>query len=315
VIKLKPSHGAHSPGRRVSATGRDTEWQAVDWSAHIHDAKIRGRRVRYVDIGRGPAVVLLHGQGGSWQWWLRILPALASRHRIIAVDLAGFGGSDVIASGDVFHEHVATIVGLLKHLGLAKSIIVGHSMGGLISLQLACEHPAYVSGLLLSNAGGANIGRLRLRFIVAGMRVFNAIFAMPGVPQAVARRRWLRAAVTFAAINDHRALSEAFAVETIPRMPAPGSIQSLHAAAEAVNRVTPQDVNCPTLIIWGTRDRILPLSTGQALASMIPDARFVPLAGVGHCPMVEAPDLFSELVIDFARDPQNGRPHGEEKPA
>jgi hypothetical protein len=69
---------------------------------------------------------------------------------------------------------------------------------------------------------------------------------------------------------------------------------------------------CPSLVVWGSRDRILPVSTAHSLVSKIPDARLVVLDAVGHCPMVEAPDQFSQLLADFARDPMNGRPLGEE---
>jgi pimeloyl-ACP methyl ester carboxylesterase len=95
-------------------------------------------------------------------------------------------------------------------------------------------------------------------------------------------------------------------------MAAPGFMQSLVAAAAAVNRVTPHAVSCPSLIVWGIRDRILPLSAGHSLASMIPDARFVPIENAGHCPMIEAPDRFSQLLAEFLRDPSNGRPLGDE---
>lgn len=290
----------------------DAAWKAVNWSAHTNDATVRGRRIRYADIGSGPAVILIHGQGGSWQWWLRILPTVARHGRIIAVDLAGFGESDPIDTDDVFDEHVATIIGLLDHLGLAEAIIVGHSMGGLISLQVACDHPERVSGLLLTNAGGAKISAHRLWLIVTGLRVFNIVFAIPWVPRVVAKSRWLRSALLAAAVHDRRSLSTALATEIIPRMAAPGFMRSLEAAAAAVNQVTPQAVTCPSLIVWGTQDRILPLSAGRSLASTIPDARFVPLEDVGHCAMVEAPDRFSQLLADFLRDPLNGRPVGDE---
>ena len=291
----------------------DREWQSIDWSAHTRDAIIRGRRIRYAEIGSGPAVVLIHGQGGSWQWWLRVMPTLAAHGRMIAVDLAGFGASEPIAEDDdVFQEHVGTIVGLLDHLGLAKAIIVGHSMGGLVSLQLACDHPGRVSGLLLTNAGGANVSPRRLQWILAVLRLFNAIFSIPWVPRVVAKTRWLRAAVFAAGVNDWRTLSEPLALEILPRMAAPGFTQSLKAAAVAVNHVTPQAVTCPCLLVWGTRDRILPVSTGRALASKVPDARLVLLEAVRHCPMVETPDRFSQLLADFARDPINGRPLSQE---
>jgi pimeloyl-ACP methyl ester carboxylesterase len=282
----------------------DAGWKAVDWSVHTRQATVRGRRISYADIGSGPVAVLIHGQGGSWQWWLRILPVVSAHRRVIAVDLPGFGGSDPIAAGDVFSEHVATIIGLLDHLGLADAIIAGHSMGGLVALQVACEHPDRVAGLMLIDAGGANISAARLALIVTGLRTFSRIFAIPWVPRVVARKRYLRSSLMALALHDPRTLSTSLAMEILPRMAAPGFVQSLRAAAIAVNHVTPQAVTCPSLIVWGVRDRILPVSTGRVLASKIPDARFVPLDNVGHCVMVEAAGQFSQLLIDFTQPPE-----------
>src|ERR1700739_740579 len=187
----------------------DQGWQSVDWSTHTHDVTIRGRRIRYAEVGSGPAGVVIHGQGGSWQFWLRVIPKMVGYGRIIAVDLPGFGQSEPIAAEhDVFGVHVATVAGLLDHLGLAKAIVVGHSMGGLVSLQLTCDHPERISGLLLTNAGGANISPGRLRWILTVLRVFNAIFSIPWVPRVVARTRWLRAALFCAGVNDRRTFSE-----------------------------------------------------------------------------------------------------------
>ena len=296
-----------------SQPDHDQGWQSIDWSAHMRDATIRGRRIRYAEVGSGPAVVLIHGQGGSWQFWLRVIPKMAGRARIIAVDLPGFGQSEPIAAEhDVFPEHVATVAGLLDHLGLAKAIVVGHSMGGLVSLQVACDHPDRISGLLLTNAGGANVSPGRLRWILIALRVFNAIFSIPWVPRVVARTHWLRTVFFAAGVNNRRTFSEPLASEILPRMAAPGFMQSLEAAAVAVNHVRPEDVTCPSLVVWGTKDRILPLSTSHLLVSKIPDARLVHLEAVGHCPMIEAPDRFSQLLADFACDPVNGRPVGEE---
>jgi pimeloyl-ACP methyl ester carboxylesterase len=304
-------------GRRARRTtgsrpDPDAGWQSIDWAAHTHDATIRGRHVRFVEMGTGPAVVLVHGQGGCWQWWLRVIPTVARQSRVIAMDLAGFGESEQIAAtDDVFTEHIASIIGLLDHLGLARAVIVGHSMGGLVSLQVACDHPARVSGLLLTDAGGANVSPERLQRILALLRLFNAIFSVPWVPRVVAKIRWLRAPLFTAAVHDWRTLSEPLALQILPGLSAPGFTPSLQAAAAAVNHATPQDVTSPCLVVWGIRDRILPLSTGHALVSKIPDARLVPLNAVGHCPMIEAPEQFSELLADFARDPINGRPAGE----
>lgn len=304
--------GRHSRRPTGSQPDPDAGWQSIDWSAHTQDAIIRGRRIRYVDMGTGPAVVLVHGQGGCWQWWLRVIPTVAKHGRIIALDLAGFGESEPMsATDDVFTEHVASVIGLLDHLGLVKAVIVGHSMGGLVSLQVACDHPARVLGLLLTDAGGANISPGRLQWILAVLRVFNAIFSVSWVPRVVAETRWLRAPLFTAAVHNWRTLSKPMALELLPRLSAPGFMQSLKAAAVAVNHVAPQAVTSPCLVVWGNRDRILPLSTGHSLVSKMPDARLVTLEAVGHCPMIEAPGQFSELLAEFAHDPINGRPVGE----
>ncbi|MFY1621025.1 alpha/beta fold hydrolase, partial [Micromonospora sp. WMMD736] len=206
---------------------QDRVWQSIDWAAHVQQATVRGRRIRYADLGRGPAVILIHGQGGSWRWWLRTLPLLAEHGRIIAVDLPGFGESERIGAGDVFGEHVATVIGLLDHLGLSEAVVVGHSMGGLVSLRVACDHPDRVSGLLLTNAGGATLSAPRLRFIVTGLRIFNTAFAVPWVARTVARRRWLRSALFFAAVHDRRTLTTALAMQIIPGMASPGYVETL----------------------------------------------------------------------------------------
>jgi pimeloyl-ACP methyl ester carboxylesterase len=228
---------------------------------------------------------------------------------MIAPDLPGFGGSEPIDDGDdVFVEHIATIVSLLDHLGLAKATVVGHSMGGVVALQLTCDHPGRITGLMLTNAGGANIGPERLRWILAVLRLSNVVLSIPWVPVVTARFGWLRSIMFAAGVRDRRTFTEPLAAEILPSMSSPGFVRSLQAAAEAVNHVTPQSVTCPCLIVWGTQDQLLPMSAGHELLAQIPDARFVPLEGVGHCPMVEVPEQFNALLADFVRDLARCRP-------
>src|SRR6202007_389505 len=165
--------------------------------------------------------------------------------------------------------------------------------------QLTCDHPERISGLLLTNAGGANISPGRLQWILAGLLAFKALFSIPWVPRVVARTHWLRTAFFAAGVNNRQTFSEPLAAEILPYMASPGFMQSLEAAAVALNHVRPEDVTCPSLVVWGAKDRILPVSTSHVLVSKIPDARLVLLEAVGHCPMIEAPDQFSRLLGDF----------------
>lgn len=281
----------------------DDAWHHIDWTRYQRDVMVRGRRVRYVDIGEGTPVVLIHGQGGAWQWWLRVIPAIARNARVIAVDLAGFGASDPVTDGEVFSEHVATVIGVLDHLGLPNSTIAGHSMGGLVSLKLASDHPERINGLILINSGSDGISESRLRAILAGFRVFDLVFRMPSIPLAVARRRKLRKLFFSAAVAQTHAVTRRLAEEIVPRMASPGFMASMRSAAAAVHHVTPQVITSPSLVVWGSHDRIVPVSVGRQLAADIPDASFVALDDVGHCPMIERPDEIATLISDFAANP------------
>src|SRR5256885_17273457 len=109
--------------------GRPAEpgWRRVDWSRHRHDLVIRGRRLHYVDVGSGSdACVLVHGLASCWQWWLENLPHLAARRRTIALDLPGFGHSEMprrLSAGQV----AEAIESLCAELGLGSVALVGHS--------------------------------------------------------------------------------------------------------------------------------------------------------------------------------------------
>jgi len=308
------------PGNpRVLGRGRvgdydDAAWQKIDWSQHSHDAVVCGRRVHYVDIGNGPAVVLVHGQGASWQWWLRVLPKMVTKTRTIALDLPGFGDSDSIINGDIFDEHAATINGVLDHLGLKSATIVGHSMGGLGTLRVARNHPDRVVGIVLVNSGGAPVGAVRLFAFRTVFVTFYAISRLPWVLPTIARTPYLPGALLTVAVADPRSLSPALTTRLITRLVTPGFVSTLKAGTAEVRRATVEEVQCPSLVIWGTKDQIVPVSQGKLLATKLSDARFVPIEGVGHCPMIEAPGELSDLITGFARDVTRIRPDTDPDP-
>jgi len=293
----------------TSTATLDDGWKAIDWTEHTADVSMDAQRLHFVDIGAGPAVVLIHGQGGSWQWWLRILPQLSKHARVVALDLPGFGNSDPVGAGKVFDGHVGAVVGLLDHLGISEAVVVGHSMGGLVSLRVAVEHPERVSGLALTNAGGIRLSTIRLQFILLGLQLVARMLAQPRVSLRIARTSWMRSALMAGAIHSKLSVTTELAVELLPRMASPGYVASLREGAEALARVKPEDVGCPSLVVWGERDRILPLSVGIEMSTTIPDARLVTLPEVAHCAMIEAPDRLTELLAPFVCDPKTGRPN------
>jgi len=281
----------------------DTEprWTDVDWAPHVKNTLILGRRLRYLDYGKGPPLLLVHGLGGAWQNWLENLPALGREFRVIAVDLPGFGGSDPLPPPAEMETHVEVLASLLDRLAIPDVVLVGHSLGGLIALLFASAYPTRLRGLVLVCAGGIALSRLRLAAIVRGFAVVNVGLGLPGVSRALALRPRLRHAMLAGALGDPTALSAPLAAQVIPLMAsAPGFIGAVVAGGRAVRTVRPELVQTPTLLIWGDRDPILPVSQARELASTMPDARLVELEGVGHCPMFERPAEFNDELARFA---------------
>jgi pimeloyl-ACP methyl ester carboxylesterase len=291
----------HKRGRLSKETWdrADDVWTQIDWRPLCCDAVVNGRRVAYVDVGSGPTIILVHGQGGTWRFWLRVMPLLAQRCRVIAIDLPGFGDSDPVLDGDIMSEQVATLTGLMRQLGLVRVVVAGHSMGGLATLRMAAEDPATVAGVVLVDAGGSALGQNRLALILAAFSVFHDVFARRSLSDFVARRPLLFKSMFMLAVADTRSMSRALALEIFTRMAAPGFISTMKAAAEAVQVARPEQVAQPTLVLWGGRDRILPPGEGRALADKIPGSRLVVFDQVGHCPMIESPDQTAELMGDF----------------
>ncbi|WP_354698557.1 alpha/beta fold hydrolase [Paraconexibacter sp. AEG42_29] len=260
------------------------------------------RSVRYVDYGSGPPFLLVHGLGGSWQTWLENIPALAGAgHRVVAVDLPGFGGSDVLAPGATFDAHSATLLALIDALALPPVIVVGHSMGGLATIRLALGAPERVAGLVLACAGGIALSERRLALIVRGFQAFNGLFS-PAALRAVARRPRLRRLVFRLGLYDTAGLSGQLAREIVPLMATPGFSDALVAGAHAAADSGADRLEGPTLLVWGANDRILPVAQAEALAASLPDARLMVLERCGHCPMFERPAGFNSALVGFASE-------------
>lgn len=274
-------------------------WQEIAWARHVHDAEVLGRRLRYVDYGDGPALLLVHGLGGSWQTWLENIPHLGRTHRVLAVDLPGFGGSDPLDPGTPLDARVDALRALLDSLGIGDVVACGHSLGGLVAGRLALAEPDRVRALILVCAGGIALSPRRLDAIVRSFLVFNAGFRRPWVSRAVARRSRLRRALLTGLVKDGRSMSPQLAAETIPLMAAPGFADTVVAGAQAAADPGTERVSAPALLVWGRHDRILPLAAARELAARMPDARLRVLEDAAHCPMFERPEEFNAIVAEF----------------
>jgi pimeloyl-ACP methyl ester carboxylesterase len=245
--------------------------------------------------GAGAPLVLLHGIGHHWAAWSPVLDRLAEAHDVIAVDLPGFGRSPVPAAGlpADMPGLVAGIVELFAALGLDRPHVAGNSLGGAIALELAAAG-AVSSATALSPAGFCTPRELRWALSVLTLHrnaarlpepVLRSLFASPALRtlalgMILARPNRMALAE---ALADARALREARAFRAVAR----AGRGYTFAGAPTV----------PVTVAWGTRDRILPYRQAALARTRLPAARHLDLAGCGHVPMHDDPELVASVIL------------------
>jgi pimeloyl-ACP methyl ester carboxylesterase len=264
-----------------------------------HDTP-QGRRtvtVNYHREGSGTPLLLIHGIGHHWQAWQPVLPALAEKHDVIAVDLSGFGTSPALPSGVTYAlDSVVPLLGeLCTALGIERPHVAGNSLGGLLALELGRRDLAR-SVTALSPAGFWTPWERRYAFAVLQSMRFGARTLPPKAVERLAAGAGGRA-LLLGSIYAHparRTQAEAIA-ETRALRHAPGFTPTL-TAGRAV-QFSGDVPGIPVSIGWGTGDRLLlPRQADRALREM-PGARLVRLPGCGHVPMSDAPQLVAETIL------------------
>lgn len=235
----------------------------------------------------------------SWQWWLENIPTLARQHRVIAVDLPGFGQSEPLPAPAEMATHARTVLDLLTELGIESATVSGHSMGGLVAMQMFAADPRRVRSLILVDSGGVPMSERRLAVILIGLRICAGILRRGVVRHALATKPWLRRLALRAAFRDPRAMSPELAAKTMPLFGGPGSVDAVAAAGRAVNATVPESITCPVLLVWGGHDVIVPPGGAHQMHDRLPDSELAVFAGAGHSPMVEFPYQFNDLALRF----------------
>jgi pimeloyl-ACP methyl ester carboxylesterase len=289
--------------RSDEAPTRQDAWLAVDWRAHQRWLPVDGGSVNAIDIGDGPPVVLVHGLSGNWQNWLQVMPALVdSGRRAIAFDLPGFGHSEMPARDITIPGYGLAVDGVLNALGVeGPAALVGSSMGGLIAAELAISRPARVERLVLVSAAALWNEQMRARPLVAASKVsrFYAPLLVSGW-EVIARLPRLRnEALRAAGIRNASRISAPLAYELLSGVGKPGFVDALQALYDYRIRERLPEIACPTLVVWGAADPVVPLKHAFEFQDLIPRARVAVFPGAGHAPMLELPERFNRVVLDF----------------
>jgi pimeloyl-ACP methyl ester carboxylesterase len=270
-----------------------------------------GEPVNVIELGSHDAhsealpLLFVHGLSGSWPNWLEQLPVLASKRRVIAMDLPGFGHSPMPSWPISISAYARMLDGLLDVLGIDAAALVGNSMGGFISAELAIAYPQRVERLVLVSAAGIstyeNRGAVRaIPVLRRAERVLTAYTAwMASKSDTVARRPRLRDATLNVVTRHPSRLPAALAAEQLRGSGKPGFMQALEANLNYDFRERLPEIACPTLIVWGEDDRLITARDAQVFEELIPDSRVVIYADTGHLSMLERPAAFNALLEEF----------------
>jgi pimeloyl-ACP methyl ester carboxylesterase len=267
-------------------------------------ATVEGHRLRYVRVGSGPAVVLVHGFGSSLYTWKSILPALSPAHEVIALDLPGFGESDLPPDLS-FGELPAAVLGLMDRQGIERAALVGSSMGGAVVAVVAAERPERVDALVLIDSAGFNLEPVDQPAMVrlATSPAAGLLERLPGKRLVVERA--LREV-----FHDERHVTDERLAEYLAGAQRPGGFaarRSLLLSLVGRTGVVKQRlsrIQAPTLVIWGREDRWVPLAHADLFVDAIPNARKVVLESCGHLPQEEKPREVGALLREILAPPE-----------
>ncbi len=281
-------------------------------------ASLRGLTIHYLVGGSGSPIVLVHGLGTSASSeWRFNLEALAAQHRVYAIDLPGFGGSEKPALDYSLTFFVDMLKGFLAAQAVRRVALMGVSFGGRIALGLAFQAPEAIARLVLVDALGLAQPRRLLTYRLlmiqgVGELVFSSTErAMRRLSPALIRRFWgwylarprsIEQLLSDSRIRDHQRMMAApgYRSAYLGTLRAMARLQRLRNGVILERRLA--ELAMPILAVWGRRDHIFPASRAEAAVRTIPNARMVVFEDSGHTPQQEEPDRFNQLVLEFLRD-------------
>jgi pimeloyl-ACP methyl ester carboxylesterase len=248
--------------------------------------------VHYEAYGRGRPVVLLHCWLGSWSYWLSTMESLSDTYKTYALDFWGFGESGT--RGEHFHvpDYVEMVIQFMDRLGLRRVPVMGHSMGGTVSMSLTLTHPERVQKVALVGSPVTGDGLALLLRLAARKALAALAYKLPGVlPLGV------RLSSPFLT-RDWRTWYQMFE-QDLSRT----TMESFHYSIASLRRtnLSPRlrEVRVPVLGIYGSNDHIVKPEQGEIIAEGVALARVARFEYSGHFPMLDEPDRFHQLLRDF----------------
>ena len=282
---------------------------------------VRGTSTYVVDAGEGPPIVLLHGYGDTADGWRRVVPGLLRDHRVIALDVPPFGRSDEVRRPALMDFYKDFFPELFAQLELERATVIGHSLGGAISLHLTLERPDLVERIGLVAPAGLGKSPPWWWYLLTGYGpIYKTALAVPTPFTGPLIRQSMKRFLDMRLFHDPRKLQQDIA-HLVELHSAPRDFDRLLAAGRCcIQSYTgtllddSRAIAVPKLMIWGRHDGLVSSDHARAFARTHPDAHVHVLEDCGHYPHIEFPGRFNGLLRQWI-DGTGPEPRRDSRPS
>ncbi len=271
-----------------------------------HFVNVRGYKTRYWDVGFSDSiVVLIHGFSLSCEVWDRNIRELSKTHRVIALDFWGCGKTDATTHKPTVAEYPEFLIWFLDALKIKRAKFVGHSLGGLLAMQIAHNYPEYVEKLMLVGSAGFT------RKVPFHFRLYSVPFVGEWIAKPSLKN--LQHAFKYNVYKKGSVPEEYIDMLFNYSQKPDGAKHTLNLARSGMGmfgfdrklikeiKSKIKDIKCPVLLLWGKNDRILSHKSTVEAKKLMPHAKVELLEECGHLPQLEYPEQFNEIADKFLR--------------
>ena len=265
-----------------------------------HFIKWRGSEIHYTEEGQGIPVVMIHGFGGSFLNWNKLDARMNSEYRVIRVDLPGFGLSDLPepdgAKTDFVQQYRDFMTFFIDTLHLDSLYVVGNSMGGMMAWGTAADHPDKVKKLVLLAAAGYDLENISNNVARFMKMPFIRSFFLRGLPLSSSEGSAKKVYADTTKINHESVRNNNMMWNRDGNIKAACDIVScgIYPDSTLITKI-----QCPTLIIWGKQDQIVPVDHAYRFQRDIKGSQLLIYDTCGHCAMMERPDETAAAIKAF----------------
>lgn len=250
---------------------------------------VNGIKINYEEKGEGDLIVLLHGWGSNIKLFANLIELLAKKYKVVAMDMPGFGESAEPPSAWCVDDYVDFVLDFLKDYDTDKVMLLGHSFGGRVIIKLNSREnlPFKITKVILVDSAGimppkSNKKSFRTYYYKVGKAILSTGIVQKIAPDALENFRKKMGSADYAAASP---LMRQVLVKVVN---------------EDLEYLLP-NIKCPTLLVWGVNDTATPISDGEKMEKLIPDAGLVKLENAGHYSFLEQQFTFNRVMSSFMK--------------